>query len=159
MCASARNMMLRSTDHVCKFKESHHPHPTPPHPTLRRWPDVIADKSKNTLKHHGHLRSVVQLHNTWQYALLRLYQVWPPRRPKDYYFSFCWGMNEVHLWKINGWNPKMEAWFRWFSFATWYFFSVPAVNNFFRVIYKREWGHNSSPQELEFLRRVSWDIF
>ena len=61
MCASARNMMLRSTDHVCKCKESHHPHPTPPHPTLRRWPDVIADKSKNTLKHHGHLRSVVQL--------------------------------------------------------------------------------------------------
>ena len=80
MCASARNMMLRSTDHVCKFKESHHPHPTPPHPTpphptLRRWPDVIADKSKNTLKHHGHLRSVLQLHtydiHTWHDITLR----------------------------------------------------------------------------------------
>ena len=32
MCASARNMMLRSTDHVCKFKERYHPHPTPPQP-------------------------------------------------------------------------------------------------------------------------------
>ena len=32
MCASARNMMCRSTDHVCKFKERYHPHPTPPHP-------------------------------------------------------------------------------------------------------------------------------
>ena len=30
MCASARNMMLRSTDHVCKCKERDHPHPTPP---------------------------------------------------------------------------------------------------------------------------------
>ena len=30
MCASARNMMLRSTDHVCKCKERYHPHPTPP---------------------------------------------------------------------------------------------------------------------------------
>ena len=32
MRASARNMMLRSTDHVCKCKERYHPHPTPPHP-------------------------------------------------------------------------------------------------------------------------------
>ena len=32
MCASARNMMLRSTDHVCKCKERDHPHPTPPQP-------------------------------------------------------------------------------------------------------------------------------
>ena len=34
MCASARNMMLRSTDHLCKCKERYHPHPTPtpPHP-------------------------------------------------------------------------------------------------------------------------------
>ena len=32
MCASARNMMLRSTDHVCKCKERYHPHPTPPQP-------------------------------------------------------------------------------------------------------------------------------
>ena len=32
MCASARNMMLRSTDHVCKFNERYHPHPTPPQP-------------------------------------------------------------------------------------------------------------------------------
>ena len=30
MCASARNMMLRSTDYVCKCKEGDHPHPTPP---------------------------------------------------------------------------------------------------------------------------------
>ena len=28
----ARNMMLRSTDHVCKCKERYHPHPTPPQP-------------------------------------------------------------------------------------------------------------------------------
>ena len=32
--ASARNMMLRSTDHVCKCKEHYHPHPTPPIPLL-----------------------------------------------------------------------------------------------------------------------------
>ena len=30
MCASVRNMMLRSTNHVCKCKERYHPHPTPP---------------------------------------------------------------------------------------------------------------------------------
>ena len=35
MCASARNMMLRSTNHVCKCKERYQPPPTPP-PTPSR---------------------------------------------------------------------------------------------------------------------------
>ena len=45
MCASSRNVNI----------------PTTPHPTLRRWPDVIVEKSKSSLKDQGHLRSVLQL--------------------------------------------------------------------------------------------------
>ena len=32
ICASARNILRHSIDHVCKCKERYHPHPTPPDP-------------------------------------------------------------------------------------------------------------------------------
>ena len=35
MCAMTRQTQLRSIQHVFKFKECHHPHPTPTHPTRR----------------------------------------------------------------------------------------------------------------------------
>ena len=49
MCASARNMMLRSTDHVCKFKERYHPHPTPTHPMTCVAPTMCASARNVTI--------------------------------------------------------------------------------------------------------------
>ena len=47
MCAMIRQAQLRSIHHVFKFKECHHPHPTPPHPTaqLRSIHHVCNDKT------------------------------------------------------------------------------------------------------------------
>ena len=51
MCASARNMMLRSNDHVCKCKERYHPHPTPtpPHPMTCVAPTMCASARNVTI--------------------------------------------------------------------------------------------------------------
>ena len=43
MCAVTRQTELRSIHHVFKFKECHHPHPTPPHPTPTRTEAVLVD--------------------------------------------------------------------------------------------------------------------
>ena len=50
MCASARKMMLRSTDHVCKCKERYHP---PPHPTPAAT--MCASQRKMMLRSSDHV--------------------------------------------------------------------------------------------------------
>ena len=61
MCASARNMMLRSNDHVCKCKERYHPHPTPPQDSPRGTSDKVLWKHpRSNHNQHPHVHFTKQ---------------------------------------------------------------------------------------------------
>ena len=77
---TSTNMMLRSTDHVCKCKERYHPHPTPPQPHPTPWccvaPTMCASARNMMLRSTNHVckckkhdvaqhQPCVQVQETW----------------------------------------------------------------------------------------------
>ena len=94
MCAMIRQAQLRSIHHVFKFKECHHPHPTPPHPTHPTPPEAVhcvALWTRITLC-FGHVSSMTQKSEKtmhfWE-KIKRVSQLWQRQKHCSQWYE-CW---------------------------------------------------------------------
>ena len=85
MCAITRQAQLRSIHHVFKFKECHHPHPTPPHPT--------PPHPQKLQFGHGVVNPAVSIKNHppgWNYVKLYVFHAFLPFRYNTGHLNYCY---------------------------------------------------------------------